>query len=399
MMLLFCCEEEYGDAGDSSDGEKIGKPIIIDTGSRICRVGFSGDKNPKTVLTTVVGKPRMDLSVDDGTLEDMYIGEEALARSGLLTLTYPIDRGVVQDWDMIEDIWHHAFFSILEVKPSEHFVLLTEVPLSPKATRERTAAIMFETFHVLGIYITSAAVLALYEAGGVTGCVLDCGDGSAYAVAIFKGYPLPHALERLNLGGRDVTKCLMKLINDDHDADPLTNVDFEALNTWKEEMCYVALDFDEEMKMSSSSSLHKNLVLPKRPGKQLVVGSERFRAPEILFTPVLSNDQIDCPGIHRLVVKTITNCPIDVRKELYNNIVICGGSTLTPGFVERLEKEITVLSPELSSVRVEALENRWHSGWAGGAVLTDISHFQEHWVTWSDYTELGVEAVHRCDKP
>lgn len=399
-MFFFCCSEEYEKSDDENE-ENIAQAIIIDAGSRLCRAGFVGDESPTAVFTTVVGKPRLDLPMDSADLdglEDRYFGEDALLKSGLLTLYYPVDRGVVENWDMMEDIWHHTFYNVLSIDPSEHFMLLTEVPLSPKATRERTAEIMFETFHVLGIYVTSAAVLALYSSGIVTGCVLDCGDVSAYSIAIYEGYPIPHALERLYLGGRDVTKCFMRMMNTERNAELLEKSDFEAVHTWKEEVCYVALDFEKEMEIESSSSLHKTLLLPTKPEKPFVVGSERFRAPEILFTPAFSNDRSEGLGVHNLVVKTITTCAIDIRKNLYDNIVVCGGATLMTGFVERLEKEIALIAPELVSVTIEAPDNRGHSSWTGGAVLTQLAAFQEHWVTWSDYRDSGAEAVYRCDQ-
>ncbi|HDD67515.1 MAG TPA: actin, cytoplasmic 2 [Candidatus Thorarchaeota archaeon] len=369
------------------------KPIVIDNGTGLSKNGYAGEDQPRSVWPTLIGYPRYEsiMTDVDHYTRDYYIGEEAINLRGVLRLVYPITHGTIDDWDAMEKIWSYTFYNDLKVDPSENPVLLTEAPFNPRENRERMASVMFENFGVPAVYVATQAVLSLYASGRTTGLVVDSGDGVTHIVPIYEGFAITHAIRRIDLAGRDITEYLRRLLRQ-RGYSFVSGAEKEIVRDIKEKLCYVARDPEQERMVADSAGVDKQYMLPD--GETITVGAERFQAPELFFNP--SAIGLDTLPLDEHIVESIKACDVDLRRDLYANIVLSGGSTMFDGLKDRLLKEITELVPENVEVRIIAPPERQYSVWIGGSILASLKTFQKMWVSRKEFEEAGPEVIHRC---
>ena len=271
----------------------------------------------------------------------------------------------------------------------EHPALLTEAPLNPLSNREKTAEFFFETFRTPALFFSPPAVLSLYASGRTTGVVLDVGEGLSHCVPVYEGYALPHSITRSDVGGRDVTNQMQLLLRRSGLAFT-TTAEADLVKTTKEEACYVALNTEKEEGDHAGLSSKADYQLPD--GQTVTISKERFRAPEVLFDPFLMGSEE--MGVADALVKSIMKSDLDLRPTLFSQIVLSGGSTLTPGFGDRLLSEVRSSAPAHTRIRISAPPERIHSAWAGGSILASLATFKNMWVTRAEYEEHGSRILH-----
>ncbi|OLP82743.1 actin [Symbiodinium microadriaticum] len=361
--------------------------VIIDNGSGHVKAGVADEEVPRCVFPAVVGKPKHAAMMPGSDKKDFYVGEEAMGKRGVLCLSYPIEHGIVKDWSEMEKVWHHTFFDALRINPEDQACVVSEAPMNPKKNRERMVEMLFEKFSCPAAYIVIQAVMSLYSSGRTTGTVVDSGDGVTHTVPVYEGFALPHAIQRLDLAGRDLSEYMIKILHDSgHNMTSSSEKDI--VREMKETTCYVCKgDWKTEMQSAKEHPTEFEKIYSLPDGQKVALGSERFRVPEVMFDPMIAGREL--PGLHQSIYRCIQDCDIDLRKDLLKNIVLSGGNTMFPGIAERLESELKALAPQKINVKVIANPQRRYLVWMGASILTRLSSFQNLLITKAEYDSVG----------
>jgi len=356
----------------------------------------------------MVGRPilRAEEAVAEGVeLKEIMVGDEAAAPGVRPSLDchYPVEEGIVKNWEDMVHLWNYTFYEKLGIEPSQNKILLTEPPMNPLQNRKKLCECMYETYGFDQVNVSIQAMLTLYAQGLFTGVVVDTGDGVSHVVPVYDGFVPQNLIKRLNVAGRHITNYLIKLLLLRGYAFNRT-ADFETVRQIKEKFCYVAYDINVERKLAQETTvLEENYTLPD--GRVIKIGRERFEAAEALFNPDLIDVESKFGGIGEMVFRMIQEADMDTRSAYYKHIVLSGGSSMYPGLPSRLEKEITelylaeVLKGDTArlkkfKLRIEDPPRRKHMVFLGGSVLADImKERQEFWMSKADYNELGIDRL------
>ena len=389
-----------------SHGRKV---LVCDNGTGFVKVGYAGSNFPEHIFPSQVGRPILRASNKFGNIEvkDLMVGDEASQLRAILEVNYPMENGMVRNWDDMCHIWDYTFGETkMNVNPADCKVMLTEPPMNPLKNREKMIEVMFEKYGFAGAYVAIQAVLTLYAQGLLTGVVVDSGDGVTHLCPVYEGFAMPHLTRRLDIAGRDITHYMIKLLllrgySFNHSAD------FETVRQLKEKLCYIGCNIEIEEKLALETTvLVESYTLPD--GRVIKVGGERFAAPEVLFQPHLIG--IESTGIAELLFSTIQAADMDVRPALYKHIVLSGGSTMYPGLRSRLEREIKqlyieqVLGGDIEKLnnfklRIENPPSRKNVVFIGGAVLADVMKDKEYfWMSKEEYDERGLKVLEKLSR-
>ena len=419
--------------------------VVIDNGTGFTKMGYAGNLDPDFVFPTAIADLAKKSSLSVSTKNDeynYYIGDEAVriaAESQNHTLFYPMQKGIVENWDMMEKYWHQSIYNYLKCDPQEHYFVLTEPPMNPPENRENVAEIFFETFNVPGLYIGVQAVFALMGCnstfeqnssteldglisedqrkaiGELTGVVVDSGDGVTHVVPICDGYVLGSNIKHIPIAGRSITKFMEQMIRER--SEPIKTEDlYLATMDLKEKHGYVANDLLEEYAKFDTKQENEKTKEPKQSkqfkkfkgtGKisgqeyNIRVGYELFLGPESFFSPEIIDKNWKM-SLDETIDNTIQQCPIDYRRKLYSNIVMSGGSTQFKNFDKRLMRSLQVrvddrlaknstkdFKPKPINVCVTNNLAQKHVVWLGGSTLASSKDFGRIVHTREEYLEKG----------
>lgn len=378
-------------------------PVVCDNGTGFVKVGFAGKYFPTAEFRSIIGRPMLradeKLQKKGIVLKDIMVGDDAAAVREFLECTYPLENGIIRNWNDMKILWDYTFKEKLNINPSEHRILLTEPPSNPKDNRKKMYQHMFDVYGFDGAMVAIQAVLVLYAQGLLTGVVLDSGDGVSHVIPVFEGYGLPNIIQRLNVAGRHVTRQLISLLQL-RGYSLNRSADFDTARQIKEKLAYVGYDLAVERRLAlETTTLVKPFELPD--GRIIKVGRERFECAEVLFDP--SKAGVEGKGLHDLLFTAINKADMDLRPHFYKHIVLSGGTTMFAGLPSRLEKDVKELyvqkvgggqqnSLQRLKLKIEDPPRRKTMVFMGASILADIMKEQpDFWLSKKDWKEKGPQ--------
>eukprot|EP00467_Chlorarachnion_reptans_P004172 CAMPEP_0114497148 /NCGR_PEP_ID=MMETSP0109-20121206/6158_1 /TAXON_ID=29199 /ORGANISM="Chlorarachnion reptans, Strain CCCM449" /LENGTH=501 /DNA_ID=CAMNT_0001674487 /DNA_START=103 /DNA_END=1608 /DNA_ORIENTATION=- len=379
---------------DPSSFDKSNPPaLVIDNGSGIMKAGFGTANDemtrPQLLLNSYVGRPKYERSMITAPRSKVLVGRDCQRLLGVCKLSHPMEGTSVSNWTDIENLWTNVY-DTLGAKPAVHPVLLTEPPLTPMKTRLLKAEIFFESFGSPALCMQLPQVLCLYARGQTTGLVVDSGDSLTTAVPIYEGNYDPATVCQIKVGGRHVTRYLAKLLRDEgHNFS--TTAEMQVVRKIKDRACQTAFNLAKaKQDYSLNDDAMPGYLLPD--GRIIKIGHFKFQAPELLFDPSLMG--LPYSGVHETVVDAIAKCPVEQRRQVFSQILLAGGSTMSRGFGLRLLSELRRIG-QFTKFSISRPENRQELAWLGGSLLSTLGVFKDMCISRQDFHEMGAQAFYK----
>ncbi|KAK3375912.1 actin family [Lasiosphaeria ovina] len=427
--------------------------LVLDNGANTIKAGFvkrnSASSNSDNDASTPAPRIIPNCIARDRH-KKIYVGSEfdKCKDFGDLALRRPVEKGFIVNWEAQKEIWDREFFddkAPQKCNPSETRLVLAEQPNSLPALQVHCDQMVFEEFgfasyyrgigpafnayqDIQAIFQTPKTPETTVDIPAEVMLLVDSGYSHTTVTPIIQGRPLHPAIRRLNVGGKFMTNYLTRLISVryfDMRNDPY------VVNEMKEAACYASLDFNGDLEKSwkgtqgerredyiNGAGIAMDYVLPdshtrfhgivqeydparlsrtRKGGVSaediLTLRNERFVVPEILFNP--SDIGMRQPGLADIIMQSLSVLPIGIWPGLLANIVVVGGNSLIPNFIQRLQTEILKRVPDACIVRVACPADPIASTWIGAANFARHEHVERLAVTKQEYEEHGAAWVAR----
>eukprot|EP01095_Lingulamoeba_sp_RSL-Kostka_P007073 TRINITY_DN2233_c3_g1_i1.p1 TRINITY_DN2233_c3_g1~~TRINITY_DN2233_c3_g1_i1.p1 ORF type:complete len:443 (+),score=153.22 TRINITY_DN2233_c3_g1_i1:149-1477(+) len=438
-------------------GEEVGA-IVCDLSSKYVKMGYSGEDSPRVVFPSNVGvldehsESIQGNGESSSNVEDMdidsnnndvgssssssssqkrerkfYVGTESLAfRRDNMGIESPFKEGLVEDWDIFEQLVSHGLNYRLRIDPKEHPIVMSEPSFNTREKREYLTELMFEKYDVPALFVAKSAVLSSFCSARSTGLVLECDHDLTCAVPVYEGFALTEGIVKSTLSGSTLYNELRYVLENIDPGDgfqinpqylikkkevesgkfeieelqyPLTHPSYHEykINEIIEDIGKATFTVSEDPFDPNS-----NTSIPKIPyeipdGNIVEVGHHRFQIPECLFRPELLHENPGYTGVHQMIVNSIAKCDIDIRKELYNSILVSGESACYDGFIDRLHSELVLIaqSHRLKIISSNVPVERKHAIWIGGSILGSLGSFHQIWISKKEYEEKGKSIIEK----
>ncbi len=396
--------------------------LVFDLGTFNHRIGYSGEDSPKCVYQPLVG-----INPDK-----YYYNEYGLRynKPGMKVYSFMNPDGTINDFNLFEQTLNNLLKESMTLDLTDHPVLFSEPSLHNKDNRIKLTEFMFEKYKIPAIYICKNAVLSGFSCGRSTCLVFDSGHNTTLAVPVSEGYALQKCLIKNNIAGDYITNLLEKKLNAKNivinpfytfkrikDGDKYKTIyineeernlyDKSYENFWKKEIirdlketCLITndepLEYDNEKDEFISTSMAQEFTYDLPDGNSINIVEDRNLILERIFNPI--KDVVGFNGYHQMVNDAISKADLEIKKELYSNIFLCGGNTLFNGFAERFQKQISSSNKQIIKLKIithPSNTERKFSTWIGGSILSSLGTFHQLWVSKAEFEEHGAKIIER----
>jgi len=316
--------------------------VVMDIGSGFTKSGVAGELAPRSIISSSVGR--------------ITKNDNGFATQDSMEFTFPMDQGIISNWDDYVNLIHATYVGELGLNPSERPLMQTVPIQCTRQHKEKLTEISFEEFNIPSICTQLQPTMALFESGRISGTVIDSGETLTYSVSISRGICQPDSLKKMTLAGRDVRDVLKAMLVEKG----YRQYDNYTLQNIKENYCYI------------NTKLPKDKVDYRLPdGKVITLDRERYLCGEILFNPFLVKQSVS--------IQSLINPDRDA------NVLLTGGCVLMPGFTQRFVSQIPRDMEVITSSHTQI------AAWVGASMYAKNNR---QWISNRDYQEIGARAVH-----
>ncbi|XP_037068027.1 actin-like protein 6A [Pollicipes pollicipes] len=428
-------------SGGVYGGDEVGA-LVFDLGHYSLRAGYAGEEAPKSEIPATVGVldeaatgAALDVAMevdgaggkDAAAHRKYYIDTNALhvPKKDVEAVSYMKD-GMIDDWDLFEKVLSYTYSQCIKSDSELHPVLMSEAPWNHRGRREKLTELMFEKYNVPAFFLVKNAVLAAFANGRSTALVLDSGATHTSAVPVHDGYVLTQGIVKSPLGGDFITAQCRQFFSQNEvevvppymiaSKEPVKDYEKakwtrranlpEVTKSWHDYMVNeVVQDFQATILQCvddySEEAISQMPAVPYEfpNGYHQDFGSERFKIPECLFDPSnIKGVGSTMLGMGNVAHNSVSMCDVDLRPNLYGNVVVTGGNTLLQGVPERLNRDLSRKTPpnmRLKLISAQGSSERRFGAWIGGSILGSLGSFQQMWISKQEYEEGGRSQVDR----
>lgn len=436
-------------------GDEVGA-VVVSIGSSTTKSGFGGEDCPRSIFASYTGLvPGSEpVPIDTGPAAPadtkasgavlpvkprpkLYVGEQLGLRTAGMQIRPVLEDGLVGDWESVEAIWQHALVGTLRIDPKEHPLLVSEPTHNTAADREKTVQLLFDKFDLPAVYLAKDSVLTSFAFGRPTSVVIKSGSSYTTAVPVFEGHAMLRGVMRSSLAGDLLSDKLLETIaaqgtalrprqtleraevpagSGSYQFSDVAGLDSSFSKFWarqatcdiKAQYCRTSLfphliassedtaAFElpdgKEVHLKADSVWGLAELMFSYPGESTApIGVVQPLAPALRPPAVLVAD---------LVEQAINKCDVDLKRELYANVVVSGGNTLWPGFTQRVGKALGEKISQGIKLKLHSATTaveQHYSTWIGGSILSSLGTFHQLWISKEEYGEMGAAAcVGRC---